>query len=296
MPENPSYNQDNQDSLKDLLCDLNTPGKRGVAERTAANLPPELLLELARLEADSFRQCQQQARNITLIVMGTMLPFGLIRFFLGRVDGMILIAATALALVLWLVRSTPSRAHNSMIRLITGMKDPRSLGPILTLLMPDRVLGSTEQEYPTTPHSDSLKRPIVAACKSLLRTVRADHEVLLTREQMRFLLELLKAPYYGDVGLQLAILKALEQIGDETAVPIVAQIAETRQWRDVHTVRAAARECLPFLRLRAQQQQAAQTLLRASANSETVIPEMLLRPATATSAECAPEQLLRPQG
>jgi hypothetical protein len=196
----------------------------------------------------------------------------------------------------------PHRARNRMMRLIADVDDPRFLGPILSLLAPDTVTGpSAELQW------EKYSRPMVAACKSLLLRVRTDQEVLLDREQMRMLLALLESQSWN-IQFQLAILKALEQIGDETAVPIVEKLASGRQhtrgmtmmerWLagrpEPDAVMLAAQECLPFLHLRAQRRQAAQTLLRASANSEALAPEMLLRPATAV--ESAPEQLLRPHG
>jgi hypothetical protein len=91
----------------------------------------------------------------------------------------------------------------------------------------------------------------------------------------------------------IAALKALEQIGDGEALPAVERLAEGRQrTAGAERVQAAARECLPYLRLRADKARASQTLLRASSASDTP-PKLLLRPAQSRD-DAEPEHLLRP--
>ncbi len=88
--------------------------------------------------------------------------------------------------------------------------------------------------------------------------------------------------------LSLAILKALEQIGDASALPYVAQAAKTAR---SSAVRQAARECLPYLAYRAEGERAANSLLRASAS--TSVPDATLLRAAQSLPETAPQQLLR---
>jgi hypothetical protein len=88
-------------------------------------------------------------------------------------------------------------------------------------------------------------------------------------------------------ALKIAVLRALEQIGDETSLPAVERLAKSA--RDPQ-VRAAAQDCLPFLQHRIEKARIEQTLLRASGTGYS--PEVLLRPAN-NEAEAAPEQLLR---
>jgi hypothetical protein len=91
----------------------------------------------------------------------------------------------------------------------------------------------------------------------------------------------------------IAALKALEQIGDGEALPFVERLAEGRQrTAGAERVQVAARDCLPYLRLRADKARASQTLLRASSASDTP-PNLLLRPAQSRD-DAEPEQLLRP--
>jgi hypothetical protein len=130
------------------------------------------------------------------------------------------------------------------------------------------------------------------ALTRLLPRLQATDAGLLNAAQRANLYRKLN-PYQSGhhVELQLAILKAMEQVGDEAAVPYVQRLAGsiTLTWHQKR-VRQAAQDCLPYLKDRAAQLRVSQTLLRAS-SATTVTPDMLLRPAENTSN--APEQLLR---
>lgn len=88
--------------------------------------------------------------------------------------------------------------------------------------------------------------------------------------------------------LSLVILKALEQIGDASALPYVAQAAKTARSA---SVRQAASDCLPYLTQRAKSEHEANSLLRASAS--IAIPDATLLRAAQSLPEAAPQQLLR---
>lgn len=127
----------------------------------------------------------------------------------------------------------------------------------------------------------------------LLPRLQASDTTLLTEAQRAGLAHTLtrnsKNPDY-----LVAVLKALEQVGDSSALPVVERLATGKlKTADPKRVQAAARACLPYLQTRCQQQQASDTLLRASGVFETP-PDVLLRPAhgvlTAEGAE-----LLRPE-
>lgn len=92
--------------------------------------------------------------------------------------------------------------------------------------------------------------------------------------------------HYNDYKkIAFAILEALEQIGDEQCIPAVKKlIAITRD----EELRAAAKTTLPYLLQRAEEQRAAQGLLRPADNTAT--PDVLLRPAVETAD--APDHLL----
>jgi hypothetical protein len=116
--------------------------------------------------------------------------------------------------------------------------------------------------------------------------------------------------------LMICVLKALEQVGDETALGPVRRLAALsparieenircyRQadvsslrgsafWEDVKRVRQAAVECLEALEVRLESREQAQTLLRASDSTHVDPSGTLLRPAVGGN-ETASEELLRP--
>lgn len=79
--------------------------------------------------------------------------------------------------------------------------------------------------------------------------------------------------------LAIAALKALEQAGDSSAIPYVKRITKMQsRTKGQEKVRRAAIECLPKLRAKCGDMEAAQILLRASQAGEAR-PDTLLRPA-----------------
>lgn len=134
----------------------------------------------------------------------------------------------------------------------------------------------------------SVQREATEALKRLLPKVKASDKQHITAAEMNSLLKRLGGK---DHRLTLAILKALEQIGDERALPKVEAIASEHSTYPVE-VMLAAQECLPYLRQLAEASRQAHTLLRAS--ESTTAPETLLRAASGTTTE-KPDQLLRPQ-
>ena len=152
------------------------------------------------------------------------------------------------------------------------------------------------------------------ACETLveiLPRLRSSDANLLNREQRDRLYGMLPINYKP---LVLATLKALEQIGDEKAIPFVEKLANSepivdndserrKAFRKFMTsadrviplanqdaeVREAAQHCLPFLRERAAAQKAGQELLHASSPDANIAD--LLRPASSQATE--PQELLR---
>ena len=115
----------------------------------------------------------------------------------------------------------------------------------------------------------------------------------LLNQQQRTLLysQLHTAHTKSTAPFQIAILKALEQIGDESAIPTVQALALcSLTTPSARQVRDAALHCLEFLPQVAQKNSASQQLLRASF-SET--PQQLLRASPGGGSEQT-EHLLHP--
>ncbi len=90
---------------------------------------------------------------------------------------------------------------------------------------------------------------------------------------------------------RLAVLKALEQIGDTDAIPLVEHLANAKaRTADQKALKAAAIKCLPLLLVNSTDVEATQTLLRAS-SPENAAPETLLHPVDFTP-DPTPQQLL----
>ena len=91
----------------------------------------------------------------------------------------------------------------------------------------------------------------------------------------------------------IAVLSALEQIGDTRALPHVQHLLDTpHSTPDAQRVHEAAQSCLVFLEERAAKERVGQSLLRAAHAPDTGAG-VLLRPAQNTP-ESDPALLLRP--
>jgi hypothetical protein len=182
--------------------------------------------------------------------------------------------SVAVAITLTLSGTLRLRA---MMGELAAAADLRTAGPLLEVAeMPDS--GAS----------------VVAALllTALLPRLRSSDTGLLTdRQRAAIGHAILTNP--GNPDFIVAALKALEQVGDERALPVVEGLAAGRiAAADPARVRVAAQECLPYLRTRSEEVRANQTLLRASALSDAP-SDGLLRPADAapTGGDAA---LLRP--
>ena len=166
-----------------------------------------------------------------------------------------------------------TRRERSATRLLRRIDDVRAIAPLLeSLRFPPREITQT-------------------VLIRLLRRLRAGDSSLLDgspRTHLHGALKQATRRLFGtcfSIGYIVAVLKALEQIGDAAALPYVEFLAFSARQPDIRT---AAQECLPFLRERAEQ--TGQTLLRAAG---TEAPEFLLR-STGDLSDPLPSHLLRP--
>lgn len=148
-----------------------------------------------------------------------------------------------------------------------------------------------------TPKRPKQLKPLFVALIHLLPQMKASDARLLTAGQRKLLYALLKngLNIYAKPELlltyRLAILKALEQIGDADALPIVEHLANGKaNTAPQKVLKAAAVECLPLLRANYSDVEATKTLLRAS-SPENAAPETLLRSVEFT-LDANPQQLL----
>ncbi len=172
---------------------------------------------------------------------------------------------------------------------LTEARDHRHIGALVDLLASEDLVTRRQAEN---------------ALIRRLPELRATDASLLTTNQHGRLLRILSLhvenPLWKDVRevfkpangraveLRVAILKALEQVGDGRAYMVVRGLAESKGRSPAERrIQAAAAECLPFLERRVQQEWQGKTLLRAAESSSA---EDLLRPAIGAGD---PELLLR---
>lgn len=266
-------------SLEDLLRRLSSRKEAARAEalREARALPPEDLLELVRLTHRSGSRAWKQAGKISGIVVTL--------YFLEQVFNQKLypldVALIALSMPISLrLSSAATSRQQALAKLLEEVEDVRFIGPALALL------------HPVETRDKATKQVARSVLKRLLPRLTATDHDLLTSAQKHSLLILLTMRY-DDVDLTLAILKALEQIGDEKAIPVVEELShEPAASVNMRRVRDAANDCLPFLRARVKQAEQSQMLLRASMPDA---PDTLLRAASAQPDVTPAEELLRPQ-
>ncbi len=146
----------------------------------------------------------------------------------------------------------------------------QAVGPLIELL--------------SAPKLPKELKPLYQALTDLLPQMKVSDAGLLCSDQRKVLYPLLRNDSgvyaaFPDLFLafRLAILKALEQVGDADAIPIVQSLA-TRKARTPGeiAVQAAALECLPLLQINSGHVEATKLLLRAS-STEAAAPSTLLR-------------------
>ena len=167
----------------------------------------------------------------------------------------------------------PSALQKKAAQLLSEFDDPRLIGPLAECL-------DTTDAYTS--------RVAAAGLKRMLPRVRASDARVIAPESMGALYRALAA---RDPDLCVAILRSLEQIGDEKAFPVVEKLADIQPRNGAdRRVKKAAEDCLPALLDRARKGSVGSTLLRAAEAPEPA--ESLLRP-VAQSGEADPMELLR---
>ena len=173
-------------------------------------------------------------------------------------------------------------------KLLASLNDVRVVGPLL-----DAVTANYD--------NDSLKVSMRYSLSRLLpRLQSSDVSCLLPRHITALNAEIdfcraWKWGTPGEVAYTLIVLKALEQVGDETSLPVVEKVFASVRHQQV---REAAEACLPFLQARTVMGK--NTLLRATSSDTThlLLParrgegqgaDVLLRPRAAELTQMLPE-------
>lgn len=250
------------------------------AARHLATTSPDGLLQLTRMEARAYGK---RAAVGTIVSLSLVAICFLCFCSLREPVFLFILSAVSLVCATWLSIYIPRRARRSLLDVLRNMDDPRFLGPVLTMLVPD---GVTEVKTSVTLNG-YVRKTIADVLMEMLPRVRQEHRANLNRAHMQTLLALLWQSRHGS-HLTVPILRALQHIGDESVIPYLEKLVES----DFLPVQEAAIDCLEYLRLHAGERRQGEMLLRASDNASTVAPETLLRPALPVNG-IASEQLLR---
>ena len=148
-----------------------------------------------------------------------------------------------------------------------------------------------------------VRHAVLPALTRLLPQLRDSDSGLLGEHERRVLRLFMENKLFGrplrkqrdtveEQQMILAALKALEQVGDVSFIPMVTRWAEGEKRGADPRIRQAATECLPFLEQSSLRRREGQELLRASGQDYSIQADELLRPVS--SSQTATEGLLRP--
>ena len=238
----------------------------------------EDLLTLLKNAKPKRNRRRMKAVNAVILVSATFMIDPLIK------HGLNIFLAVLIATAIWRASSTlvdyalTGRDKRRTLQL-AGYEDRRAVGPLLEALL-----------Y----NDDEVVKAATFALIRLLPQLRATDRHLLSAEHRSFMNDLLGAgiPVSAPAKslLILAILKALEQVGDIEALSSVEKLSNGEGRGKDPIVRKAAIECLPFLEEAARQRLEQTTLLRASQTS--ISAEGLLLPAAPGLNDHADQLLL----
>jgi|SRR5579871_3594518 len=243
------------------------------AQPEGQSLTPQPIQELLMLA----EQQKQQRWRFALLGVGLALPVAFAAAFLRNP------ATPFVSLFTFLfcfIASIYAIRYRKTTAALARIDDVRMVGPLIDRLHSGR---------------RGARRTVRKALARLLPLLRASDAGRITAEQQTRLVRHLSrlALFQRDKEFQIVILRALQQIGDAQAIPVVESIIQRPpRWSEQERVHAAAVECLPFLLQRAEEASARQTLLRASHAEEKSDGGELLRPAEGVE-EADPQQLLR---
>ncbi|HZT44433.1 MAG TPA: hypothetical protein VFA07_19875 [Chthonomonadaceae bacterium] len=274
--------------LEKILHDFNSRDNAiyEAAMQQARALSPEDLFRLANKEARNYRRQRRRAFWIYPWLAGSLI------FFASVGDLFRSVPVWKAIVVIWFLLSWASY-FLSIWAYYMPSKARRSLAAILEETQDLRFLGIIQNLIRAVTQDPTVRKSAFAAFRRLAPQLLDPHQkVVSVQEQNKALLMLLSSPY-SDVDMTVSALKTLEQVGDESAIPVVQNLADLppATWK-MKRIREAAQECLPYLREHIREARQAQTLLRPS-DSAASGTESLLRPTNTTGMETPQEQLLR---
>jgi hypothetical protein len=290
MPDNSKEEEPSTAETTELLGRLNHwhPGVRKEARKELRGKTPAEILAL--MQAESARRLRQQISvnkaSVSAYLGASALCFAgaLFRQMAPTLIGL-LVAIVGLSVQIALTRQ--SHARSAIAKALETRTEPAFLFAALEALANGQNSQVLVRRLFTTGMGPT-EGLLVPTIKRLLPTLRADQAALMTAEQRAALYAPLNEPYF-DPQLTIALLRALEQVGDYTALATVRKLASARATNiDRVRVKQMAERCLPALERAEVRAIPGGTLLRPASSAE----EELLRPAGSGVSEEA--VLVRP--
>lgn len=251
------------------------------------NAYAERLMETVQKEAQKYAKQQAVMRLVVIVYVAVMMLLFLSFIVEGVKSGHWDMGSLGNYWTIFSCLSlgvTATAKHREAASELASIDDIRAVGPMAASLIIDQ---------------KETRALVQGALIRLLPRLTATDSALLTSSQRERLNDVLSklATRVADSQreeLCVAILKAYQQVGDESALPAVERLANNAGEVPLPSeVVVAAQECLPFLQHRAEEQRNRHTLLRGSYVAEAS-PDTLLRPAQEVTQD--PHQLLRAAG
>ncbi len=277
-------------TTKELLNRLASwkPSVRESAIEQAKQLEPDALLALMQ----QGRRRLQRRQRFRWLIFGIYFFGGIIAaHILGReglLIGKYIDRLVPFIIVFNIVALEMSHLNSSLIEVLEDVSE--------VVFIPHLVLLLSGNGYAFSRQVQQVQTTLTHIMLHLNRE-QAD---ALTLSERQTLLKPLRQSLSADkrgkvlVGYVVAMLKALEQIGDQREAGLVEQLAAIPIRTDTdRQIQQAAIECLPYLQIRAEEQRLQTTLLRPTATAASDTGNDLLRAAVPATSAAPPEQLLR---
>lgn len=251
-------------------------------EVVTEKVPPELEVLIGELREAREKSTQPGMRLPYLFASWCIIvPFTVYQGYLSFVDGSKMLS------LLWAVLT----AIGTQLHRLTLL--PWQTAHVKRLAQYDSVKGvGYLAEVLEWPDASSQSAASSALIRLLPRLRASDSHLLNPKQRMCLYRRLSLGNARKDYDLILATLKALEQVGDMSALGYVQKLAQAQPLTAAQRrVVQAAQDCLPYLLKRAEANEGSQYLLRA-AHAIDASPETLLRPASEQNVP--QDDLLRP--
>jgi hypothetical protein len=278
----PIVNEPDYDLLIKNLSEKNKATVEAAKAQLKLLTPAQLV---ALVESDVAKRNRRQKQGARL----QLTAYGLLAYFLIPKHGMLQQLNLVVAILYCLCMGVGMkltwpdlRVRKAVAETIEQSEDTAFVPAALELLS----RSGNIRKYFTRTQSWPAEASLRIALRRLMPRLRPGQLDTWTIQQRNALLVPLIEPTF-DIELTLCVLKALEQVGGEWAVPVVEKLTKLKGKGPEARIKTAAEECLPTLQEIAEEERRSGTLLRPVLTAEDQAA-ILLRPAVGTTAVAEP--------